>query len=60
MSSLVAIVFFYLCAVLLGKQSSPRGLRTYVLLFLVALAQAAIVLVAMFLMNPPAILKGVQ
>ncbi|MGA9118634.1 MAG: hypothetical protein WB699_04650 [Bacteroidota bacterium] len=60
MSSLVSVIFFYLCAVLVGKFSGGRGLRTYTLLVLIALVQAAVVLLAMFLMNPPSIMKGVQ
>jgi len=60
MSSLLSVIVFYLCAVFVGKFSSSRGVRTYALLFLIALAQAAVVLLAMFLMKPPAIIKGVQ
>jgi len=60
MSSLLSIIVFYLCAVFLGKFSSSRGVRTYALLVLIALAQAAVVLIAMFFMKPPALFKGVQ
>jgi len=60
MSSLVAIISFYLCAILLGKGSTPRGPRAYFLLLLIALVQAGVVVLAMFLMKPPDIIKGVH
>ena len=58
MISLVSLCALYVGAILVGKRQ--RGHATAFILLLIAIAQAAIVLTAMFLMDPPALVKGVH
>jgi hypothetical protein len=58
MISLVTLFAMYIAAALVGKSSGHNTLQTRVLLALIALVQVVVVLVAMFLMDPPSMVKG--
>jgi len=51
--SLVSLGISYLLAVYIGSRSNGLGSRRYFLLAVIAIVQVVIVMIAMFLMDPP-------
>jgi hypothetical protein len=58
MISLVSLFTMYIAAVVVGKRSGHHTLQNGVLLVFIAFVQVVVVLVAMFLMNPPSMVRG--
>jgi hypothetical protein len=58
MISLVTLFTMYIAAAIVGKRSGQHTLQTGVLLALIAFVQVVVVLIAMFLMNPPSMVRG--
>ena len=58
MISLVSLFVMYITAAVVGKRSGQHSLQTGVFLALIAFVQVVVVLIAMFLMDPPSMVKG--
>jgi hypothetical protein len=58
MISLVSLFSFYIVAAILGRRIGGDAVRLRVSLPLVALVQVAIVMIAMYVMDPPSMVRG--
>lgn len=58
MISLISLFVSYILAILVGKKFGHHGFQSGVLLALIAFVQVVIVLIVMFLMQPPAMTAG--
>jgi hypothetical protein len=55
MSAIVAIVFFMICLIPLGKNAKSLGMREYLILVLVTAAQIGVVILYLFTVERPPI-----
>ena len=58
MTSLVSLFTLYLIAIVVGRRYGRHALQSGVLLALIAFVQVVIVLITMYLMDPPSMIRG--
>lgn len=60
MMSLVTLFSLYIAAILVGRKYGHHASQSAVLLALIAFVQVVVVLIAMFVMDPPGMMRGGQ